>query len=192
MKKHNITDFKFPIPGQSRLVMKKIAGDVRVHATTFFRNSFREQGFTRKFFIKWQKRASDKPKDFGRAILVKSGNLRRSIYSTSSKVGDNFELEFGNKVPYAAVHNDGFRGTIRVSEHGRRLFSKEKTKYLTKKGKVRNATVKTVRTAVKVNAHNRNLNMPRRRFIGPSITLDSQIIEIINKAALRFLLTGEL
>lgn len=192
MKRSNISDFNFPIPGQSRQLFGKIAGDVRVHATTFFRNSFREQGFTRKSFIKWQKRTSDKPKDMGRAILVKSGNLRRSIYSTSTKTGDNFELEFGNKVPYAAIHNDGFRGTVRVSEHARRLFTKEKTKFVTKTGKVRNTTVKTVRTAVRVSSHGRNLNMPRRRFIGPSDTLNTQIIQIINKAALRFLLTGQL
>lgn len=69
----------------------------------------------RKAVTKWGKTKRNK----GRALLVDTGRLRRSIRimgKTSSSV------TIGSDVPYASVHNDGFRGSVsqRVKAHTRK------------------------------------------------------------------------
>lgn len=85
-------------------------------------------------------------------------------------------------MPYAAVHNDGFKGPVAVSEYSRRLFSKQKTQYVDKSGKTRNTTVKTQKTVVKVKAHTRKMNIPRRRFMGESLVLSGMIEELLTES----------
>lgn len=105
-------------------------------AKNFFQDNFKRQGFKDEKVNKWKKR---KNKDSGRAILVKTGALRRSIRVLSR--GRNF-LVVGSTKKYAAVHNEGLRS-----------------------GRPRGGS----------------FNMPQRRFIGKSKTLDEKITKLIVK-----------
>jgi phage gpG-like protein len=117
----------------------------------------------RKAYTKWGKT----PRNKGRALLVDTGRLRRSVRimgKTSSSV------TIGSDVPYAKAHNDGFKGTISqsVSAHTRRKTVKQ--------GRSRQVVGTT-----QVSAHNRSIkqNIPRRRFIGQSPYLTKQIERLI-------------
>lgn len=86
-------------------------------AVNFFQDSFRKQGFAGVNQQTWKKRKTDKNKhDTGRAILVKSGRLKRSIRRMRA---DWQSVIVGTDVPYAEIHNEGFRGTQTVKEHSR-------------------------------------------------------------------------
>lgn len=126
-----------------------------------------EQWRPRKAHTKWGKTARNR----GRALLVDTGRLRRSIRimkSTSTSV------TVGSDVPYASAHNDGFKGKVSqaVSAHTRRKFGKEK---------IGRSTRKVVVGTSQVSAHTRSIkqNIPRRKFIGQSPYLDKQIYRII-------------
>jgi len=129
-------------------------------ALAVFDENFANGGFTDKIFIRWKPRKNDTAnrgrrlgdggQQQGRAILVKSGRLRRSLriaYALPSQL----RLVAGNQdVPYAGIHNDGGKltGTVQVRSFERSIKGKQQT----------------------VQAHSRSLNitMPRRRFIGSS------------------------
>lgn len=93
-----------------------------------------------------------KPKKTG-SLLVQSGALRNSI--TPSLISpDLVVISAGNKdVSYARVHNEGFTGTVPVPAHSRK----------TKTGKV------------EVAAHDRNINLPKRQFLGKADELADKI-----------------
>lgn len=83
----------------------RIAG---VESMKFFKQSFRRQGFHDVTLVKWQKR-KDK-KDQGRAILIKSGALRKSLrISRITKRG----FSVSSELPYSAVHNEGSKAPKR-------------------------------------------------------------------------------
>jgi phage gpG-like protein len=80
--------------------LPKIVGN---EAVNFSKESFRKQGFTDGSFKKWQSRKNNKDK--GRAILVKSGDLRRSI----KKRVRSKRVTISSNLPYSPVHNYGRR-----------------------------------------------------------------------------------
>jgi phage gpG-like protein len=185
-----IQTFNLPTQAQTREAIIALAGEVGLKAEQFFRESFRRQGFIDKIFIPWKKRQGGKAtrkfgdggKISGGAILVKTGNLRRSVYRTQASLGDgSVAITFGNQVPYAAAHNDGFKGTVNIGQHSRRLFTKVKTKMLTKSGKTRNKTDKVQKSVTTVQAHTRAMNLPRRRFIGPSQELNLMVEKMLTQ-----------
>lgn len=77
-------------------------------AKTFFYDNFRKQGFEDKTLTKWAARKRE-DKRAGRAILVKSGDLRRSIrFDNVNK--NNLSVRIATDLPYAKIHNDGLTG----------------------------------------------------------------------------------
>ncbi len=75
-------------------------------AENHFKDNFRQGGFLNDYLEKWEPR---KEADPGRAILVKSGRLKRSIVA---EPGSNFKrITVSSDVPYAKRHNEGF-GTV--------------------------------------------------------------------------------
>ena len=60
-------------------VIQRIIGDIRVELLEEYDRNFERQGF---FSEKWQRRRS--PIRQGRAVLIDSGALRRSIHSRTS------------------------------------------------------------------------------------------------------------
>lgn len=142
-------------------------------AENFFKDSFNQQGFSGQTQEPWPKRKTDKNRrDSGRAILVKSGKLKRSIHRMRA---DWNAVIVGTELPYAEIHNNGFKGTEQVRQHFRMGTKKAVTRY-NKNGTARKGALTRIRTLEhEVKAHSRNMKMPRRRFIGNSPYLDQRI-----------------
>jgi len=141
----------------------------------FFDNSFKRQGWEDKGFTKWKKRQSKK-NNKGRSILIKSGALRRSI---KVKEQNWHRIVITSNLPYSAIHNEGFKGKENVKEHTRRTFGKVKVSEIsTRKTRKIKAVIKTGI----VSAHIRNMDMPKRQFMGNSQKLREKQKKIIVKA----------
>ena len=151
----------------------------------FFVASWKKQGWDNKGVEKWPKRQDTGPKSSGRAILVKSGKLRRAVgQSIRIKTFDKIQLVVA--LPYAAVHNEGYNGPRKG--HTRAVFSKSRTSEFiglrrNKAGQLkmkRKYTTIYIRTGEnKFGAH--TLNMPRRQFMGDSLALRTIQKKIIEK-----------
>ena len=79
----------------------KLANEAKNH----FLKSFRDGGFTDRNLSKWKPRKANAKNNIGRGILVKTGNLRRSIkvrYVSFDKV-----IIGSYGLDYAATHNYG-------------------------------------------------------------------------------------
>jgi phage gpG-like protein len=87
--------------------LEKVVDAMGVLAANHFTTSFRNQGFTDESLQSWQPRKRTERSRMGnRAILVKSGRLRRSI---RSKRFGFLSVKILTDVPYASVHNNGER-----------------------------------------------------------------------------------
>lgn len=139
-----------------RKIPRRIAGT----ATSFFKDNFRRQGFPqgRGRFDRWPRRKPGTRRDSGRAILVDSGNLKRSVRKQTVRQG---YVTVGTDVPYAAIHNQGGRisGQQRVREHTRRT--------------------RTGRTTVQAHTRNVDIQMPQRQFMGNSQALNTRLRRMI-------------
>ena len=137
-------------------------------ALAVFDENFDHGGFTDKIFIRWKprkgdtenrgRRLGDGGRQRGRALLIKTGALRRSLRVASASAG-TVRLVAGNQdVPYAAIHNEGGRitGTVQV-----RSFEREPTF--------------AKRHTVKAHTRQLNITMPRRQFMAPSQKLMDRV-----------------
>lgn len=122
-------------------------------AVNFSLESFEKEGWLGDTQENWKKRKNPtkwgKRDETDRALLVKTGKLKRSVRITRI-LNDRVRIGAGGAdVPYARVHNYGFRGKVdqKVNAFTRKM----------KDGKTQN-----------VKAHNRtiNQNIPKRQFIG--------------------------
>ena len=93
-------------------LLRNILRDIEVELTDEFNNNFKRQSF---FGEAWKRRKSP-IRDNGRAILVDSGSLSRSLRSRVNRNGVRFEY---NK-DYASIHNEG--GEIKVTAKMKRFF----------------------------------------------------------------------
>lgn len=112
---------------QQRLLQETLNGFVDimgVEARNHFVKSFKDQGFTDTSLEPWEARKDEEAftgsldfrksrsgflntEEGNRAILVKSGDLKRSI-KVLSKTQDSVTL--GSDLPYAQIHNEGGNG----------------------------------------------------------------------------------
>lgn len=147
------------------------------HSVNFFLDSFKRQAWLGTRLQPWAKRRNNKRRP-GRAILVDSGRLRRSIRITNIA---GPQVTIGTNVPYAKAHNEGFRGTVAVKAHKRNKYTKSKvaTGKLTKTGKERMKTVSTLSGSSTVKAHSRKVNIVQRQFMGTSPYLTTQLQRIL-------------
>ncbi len=151
-------------------------------ALSTFDENFDNGGFTDKVFIRWKprkhdadnrgRRLGDGGKQAGRALLIQSGRLRRSVRvaSISSRA---VRLVAGNQdVPYAGIHNDGGKitGTVSVAAHSRRLFEHDEVSGARAK-KAKFVKIHTGTSQVKAHSRTLNTTIPRRRFMGASAKL---------------------
>lgn len=142
----------------------KRAGDASLR---FINGNFRAQGWQGRTFQRWKENARKG------TILVLRGRLRRGThYTISAGVARVY-----NSVPYAAVHNRGFNGTVSIKAHTRRNFEARRvaTGRLTKTGKTQMKTIHTVKTMSQVAAHTRKMNIPKRQFM-PNDINDSPVL----------------
>lgn len=148
-------------------VLQYAPGMLGNDAVNFFLDSFKRQAWLGNNLQPWAKRRNNKGRNSGRAILVDTGRLRRSIRIIGVSAG---AVTIGTDVPYAKAHNEGFRGVVNVKEHTRNQYKKEKqaTGKLTKTGKERMKTVQRISANHTVKAHTRKVNITQRQFMGES------------------------
>lgn len=89
---------------------KNVLSDIRVDLTEEFDRNFERKGF---FTNKW--RGTNLPNRRG-SLMVRSGNLRRSIRSKQT----SNEINWSSSLPYASINNDG--GEIVVTDKMKRFF----------------------------------------------------------------------
>lgn len=122
-------------------------------AVNFTLDNFRRQGFLGSSLESWAKRKVGWKKDnrSGRAIMIDTGRLRRSVRIVKATQDT---VVIGTDVPYAKAHNEGLRiGVIQSVKS----FSRK--------------------SGVEVKAHSRRINvsLPRRRFMGKSPYLEARL-----------------
>jgi phage gpG-like protein len=140
----------------------------------FSKARFREQSWCDVTASPWAKRKANTKNNRGRAILIGSGRLRRSIRIISTTRN---KVTIGTDVPYAEAHNDGVDKTVTVNAFARRKSQIQKIYSIkTKKGRFAKVTV----GSTMVKSHQRHMNLPRRRFLGESHELTNQLTRFIS------------
>lgn len=139
-------------------------------AVNFAKDNFRKQGFQDAGIDKWKPRSAGSPRNKGRAILVDTGRLKRSVAVLRIT---RSEAWIGSDTTYARIHNEG--GRIQATQNVR-------------------AHTRTNRTGAssRVRAHTRKIDitMPRRRFIGSSIELRRRFQKTVREKLLKALKRG--
>ena len=144
------------------------AGDITLR---FINGNFRAGGFQGATFKKWKKSKG--------TTLVKTAALRSANYYTTQQGQSTLK----NNMPYAKVHNEGFKGIVNIKAHSRNTYGKKKigTGKLNKSGLERTKTVtyKTGQSSVK--AHTRKVDIPQRQFM----PIDKDDSPVLNNAIQR-------
>lgn len=78
-----------------------------VEAVNFYTQNFRKQGFDDNGVNPWKQRKRVRVRDTGRALLVKTGALRRSLIKR--KAG-RLAVYIISPLAYASIQNEGGRG----------------------------------------------------------------------------------
>lgn len=133
-------------------------------ALRFINGNFRAQGYQGNSFNKW---AAIKRKG---TILVKTGNLRRSIRSEVRGMG---VVAITSNAPYAKVHNEGFSGTVQVGPFKRRITGKAMRYSVKTRKRLKDATY--TKGFTDVSAHTRKVNIKQRQF-APITPYDSPVL----------------
>jgi phage gpG-like protein len=201
MAKQNKFNFK-GIEKKARTTLENAMVEIGNAAKSFFVENFRKQGFDDKNIEKWPKRKKTERKGrgkyakgedgkrdkgmvrsvkAGRAILVKTGDLRRSIIRNPANRAA-LSVKISTDLPYAKVHNNGETinvdgrkgsGTITRSIRGSAGFKNGKfTRGRAKKVTFQGKEYTTGSYAIK---------MPKRQFMGDSYNLNERIKKIIVK-----------
>ena len=144
-------------------------------ARNFFVDSFTKQGWDTGHGIKkWKPRKKSDGRR-RRAILVKTGRLRKSIRIRR-------RITIAAEAPYAAAHNFGVDETVTVRAHTRRTYGRVQEKYTTSSGKERTRTKRVETGSLTVRSHTRHMQLPQRQFMGDSQMLDQKLDRIVERA----------
>lgn len=111
---------------------------------THYKSSWHKQGYADKS-DKWQPRKSRDKRNKGKAVLVQTGELRRSIQAKPNVTQRTITIS--SDKPYAQIHNEG--GTISATQNVK-----------SHKRRTNNGT-----TTVKAHARNVNTKIPQRQFM---------------------------
>ena len=130
-------------------------------AENFFKDSFKNQAWEG---VQWEERKRKDKNPKRRALLVKTGRLRRSIRIREVSFG---KVVVGTDVPYAQIHNEGgiITGTQNVSAHKVRSHERRGSRV---REHQRVAYVRTV-----------NIAIPKRQFMGESALLNQKVEKLI-------------
>lgn len=94
------------------LLVRETLKDIRTEALEEFDRNFEREAF---FNDKWARRKYND--DESRGLLIKTGNLRRSI---TGRITDRDSVVIETTQPYAKIHNEG--GTITVTRKMKKYF----------------------------------------------------------------------
>lgn len=161
----------FDLLNKQQQVQKALRESVTLmanNAVNFFKDSFKKQGWMDGTLKLWLKRKRNEKRNSNRAILVKTGRLRRSIRIAKQTA---LTATIGTDVPYARIHNEGGE----ITRHARsELFVRN-----------RNKTTKKFRKGVKAGQgftfKEGKIKMPQRQYMGSSRTLTAQSQKILQK-----------
>ena len=148
----------------ARELFKNISPKVAQKARAFFLQSFIKQGFTDTSFIPWVKRMDTLPHKTLQQSLTLKNSLRIAEQSPERVV-----ISAGEKLSYAAIHNEGGTITVKVTEKMRKYFWAMYYKTQDSRYKWMALTEKETLT----------IHIPKRQFIGESYTLDKQLEKLI-------------
>lgn len=160
-------------------VIRNLPPRIGKQAVLFTKQRFAAANWVDNNTEQWPKRKPVKhDKRPGRALLVNTGRLRNSIRVTKTTPNS---VTIGTDVPYAGVHNNGFRGSINIPAHTRQRVIRTTVRGSFKGTAIKRkkATLELLANETTVKAHTRRVNMPRRRFIGNSAVLMKQINRLI-------------
>ncbi len=144
--------------------LRKLPRVLGTEVVRYSEQRFREQGWDGQ---PWRRRKPGAKNDTGRATLVKTGRLRRSIRITKITADT---VSVGSDVPYARIHNEGYNGPQNVRAHNRRIKYEAKYSDLATPVRGNKFKVRKVKGAyeTKVKAFVRRMRMPQRKFLGDS------------------------
>jgi len=153
---------------------------VGMEAVNFSKERFVQQNWYDTAPIPWplrrHLRRGGKKRQQG-AVLVDSGRLKRSIRIVSVS---GTTVIIGTDVPYAQMHNDGFKGKENVKAYRQRVKAhRRKITVKTKKGGTKKKVVQVKAHTRNIAAHQREVDMPRRQFLGKSAELERRIEALI-------------
>lgn len=166
------------------LIEKFKQGRVRIiqgaagKALTFFKNSFRNQGFTDQTLEKWKERSGG-VRNNGRGVLMDRGVLRRGLKIFRAD-GRGALIGIDESIKYADIHNEG--GEIPITANMRRFFWAMYYKSGGGKGIDPEDLPEQARFwfAMALNKEGKII-IPKRKFIGDSKTLEMQLIAYFEK-----------
>lgn len=140
--------------GKYKESLRRIPVRFGAAAVEHTKENFRAGGFEDDGLEKWPARKNDK--DPGRGVLIGKGTAHLSRDTRVLEI-DGLTVKVGTTLPYAGVHNDGFKGEVRqqVSAH-------------TRKGRAVSAFSRLI-----------NQNIPQRKFLGKSKSLYLKLREIL-------------
>lgn len=164
------------IQAHFKQVLDRAPGELAIDAVKFFVRSFAKQGWQGESFEPWDVRKVNNKKNKGKAILINTGRLRRSIRVVSS---DTTQATIGSSVPYAKIQNEG--GVIHQGARSE-LFVRNRYSKGSKKGSFK----KGVKAGHGLTFGERNITIPKRQFMGESPVLTAQLKSSLEKK----LLTG--
>ena len=148
---------------------REIARIAATIAQDFFKESFRDQGWTDRTFDPWEKRSAGAPRNEGRNILVDSGRLSDSISIISQKWNN---VEVGSVgLDYAQVHNEGATITVPITEKMRDFFWHKWYDTGNEKWKAMALTPQ----------ESFQIDIPQRQFIGDSMKLRKEIERAVKR-----------
>ncbi|MDQ3073270.1 MAG: phage virion morphogenesis protein [Bacteroidota bacterium] len=156
IRRNELPDFKAE-KGDLEQLFRELPTIVGTMAVNFYDGSFDREGFINKSIEKWAPRKGEDSKvkrSARKGLLIDTGELRKSIDFTPGIM----EVTIFSDKPYAAAHNEGFKGTVSIPAHVRKQRDKE------------------------VKAHSRKMNIPQRQFIGKSELLEKRIDHHVEKA----------
>ena len=157
-----------------KAMLLTLPAKIGTECVNFFKQSFRNQGWTDTVFSPWAKRSPKAKRNAGRGILMDSGVLRNSI--RISEISQN-SVTIGTDVPYAEIHNEGFDGMVTVKAHSRTSKSQNFNSKL----------FKSMKKIAMVKEHPKQMRMPKRKFMGVSVALTNNIKELIRNNIIKTL-----
>ncbi|MEM7372806.1 MAG: phage virion morphogenesis protein [Bacteroidota bacterium] len=146
--------------------LPRVVGNMAVN---FYKDRFRRQGWHDNSFSRWPDRKRPE-KGARRAVLVKSGRLRRSIRIINTTFNS---VTVGTDVPYAKIHNEG--GQVNVSQSVKRHDRKAHRR------RVRGREQRVKAHSVKAHTRSFSATIPQRKYMGRSRLLTKRIVMHINK-----------
>lgn len=148
---------------------------------TFAKDRFRFGNWRGNTLVPWKERASKKKKDKGRAILIQTRRLARSIRVTQRT---KELVAVGTDVIYAPVHNNGET----ITRHAR---SETFVRNRYKKGKRKGMFKKGVTAGRGITYKGGSYNMPQRQFLpttaSPSPWLNKKLGVLITNTIMKAL-----